>query len=361
MKKNIFLWMLFAFGAVTFTACSEDDDNGGNGGNGNVQNSCYVVNQGGWGFNNASLQVYDAVAGTASSPDCNEDIFFAANGELLGDVAQDLLWVGDRLFVTVTNSQKLEILDETGKRVRQYTYAAEGASPRYMATDGQKVYVTNYDGYVYVYNAASGDSLTRIYSGSYPEGISVVDGTLVVNNSNHGGYGGGEATVAVIDLASGEAKIIKENVCNPYTQSVVCGGEVYIIDSGNYSEILPTIYRVDTENATLEKIVENATYMATYGECIYYVNASFSYSNYMTNYSALCKLDVATGEKSEILPEEAMKDVCSLNVNPRTGDVYVGFSPSADDFGTMRVYGADGEQKGLFDVGYYTSGARFRN
>jgi hypothetical protein len=91
------------------------------------------------------------------------------------------------------------------------------------------------------------------------------------------------------------------------------------------------------------------------------VNAAFSYSNFMTNYSPLCKLDIATGEKSEILPEEAMKDVCSLNVNPRTGDVYVGFSPSADDFGTMRVYGADGEQKGLFDVGYYTSGARFRN
>ena len=361
MKKNLFLWMLLAICAVTFTACSEDDDNGGNGGNGNVQNSCYVVNQGGWGFNNASLQVYDAALGTASSPDCNEDIFFAANGELLGDVAQDLLWVGDRLFVTVTNSQKLEILDETGKRVRQYTYAAEGACPRYMATDGQKVYVTNYDGYVYVYNAASGDSITRIYSGSYPEGISVVDGTLVVNNSNYGGYGGGEPTVAVIDIASGEAKIIKENVCNPYTQSLVCGGEIYIIDSGNYSDILPTIYRVDTENASLEKIVENATYMSTCGDCIYYVNATFSYSNYMTNYSALCKLDVATGEKSEILPEEAMKDVCSLDVDTQTGDIYVGFSPSADDFGTMRVYSADGEQKGLFEVGYYTSGARFRN
>ncbi len=360
MKKNLFLWVLMAFGVVAFTACSEDDGNGG-GGDGKIKASCYVVNQGSWGFNNASMQAYDAGKSVVTSPDCNSDIFFAANGELLGDVAQDLLWVGDRLFITVTASQKLEILDKDCKRVRQYTYAAEGAQPRYMATDGDNVFVTNYDGYVYVYDAESGDSLTRIYSGSYPEGISYVDGYLVVNNSNWGGYGGGEPTVAVIDVASRESKIITENVCNPYTQSVVCDGEVYIIDSGNYSDILPTIYKVDVTNAQLEKVVENATYMSTCDDCLYYVNASFSYSNYMTNYSPLYKMDVATGEQVEILSAESMKDVCSLDVNPRTGDIYVGFSPSADDFGIMRVYNSEGEQKGLFDVGYFTSGARFRN
>ena len=361
MKKNIFLWMLMAFGVVTFTACSEDDGNGGGNGGGNIQTSCYVVNQGSWGFNNASIQAYDATAGTATSPDCNSDIFFTANGELLGDVAQDLLWVGDRLFVTVTASQKLEILDKDCKRVRQYTYAAEGAQPRYMATDGENVYITNYDGYVYVYDAVSGDSLTCIYSGSYPEGISYCDGSIVVNNSNWGGYGGGEPTVAVIDIASREAKIIKENVCNPYTQSVVCDGEVYIIDSGNYGDILPTIYKVDIANAKLEKIVENATYMSACGDCLYYVNATWNNISYGYEYSALCKYDVATGEHVELIPAASMKDACSLDVNPHNGDIYVGFSPSADDFGIMRVYNSEGEQKGLFDIGYYTSGARFNN
>lgn len=360
MKKNLFLWMLMAFGVFSFSSCSEDDDNGNGGGGDGVVPSCYVVNQGSWGYNNASLQVYDNISGTASSPDCNSDIFYTANGELLGDLAQDLLWVGNRLFVTVSTSQKLEILDESGKRVRQYTYSGEGAQPRYMATDGAKVYVTNYDGYVYVYNAADGDSITRLYSGSYPEGISYFDGSIIVNNSNWGGYGGGEATVAVIDVASGEANIIKENVCNPYTQSVVCGGEVYITDSGNYMDILPAIYRVDTNDNKLVK-VDDASLLASYEDCIYYVNVNYKYATGGNDYSPLYRLDVATGEKSEILSVEMVNGIYSLDVNPTTGDIYAGFSTSADEFGTMRVYSPEGEQKGVFEVGYFTSGARFRN
>ncbi|MBQ5663814.1 MAG: hypothetical protein IIV19_05225 [Bacteroidaceae bacterium] len=361
MRKKLYLWMLLTFGALAVSSCSEDDDSGNGGGGSNINSSCYIVNQGSWGYNNASLQVYDTNSGVASSPDCNNDIFFAANGELLGDGAQDLLWMGNKIFVAVSTSQKLEILDETGKRVRQYTYAAEGASPRYMATDGNNVYVTNYDGNVYVYNAVSGDSVTKIYSGSYPEGISYCGGYLVVNNSNWGGYGGGEPSVAVIDVASGESRIINENVCNPYTQSVVCGDEVYIIDSGNYSDIKPAIYRVDAVNAKLVKVADNATLMSSCGDYIYYVNANYSYAIGGNEYSPLYKLDVATGEKSEILPVEKMENVYSLDVNPATGDIYIGFSPSADECGTMRVYSSDGEQKGVFEVGYYTSGARFRN
>ena len=44
MKKNLFLWVLMAFGVMAFTACSEDDGNGG-GGDGKIKASCYVVNQ----------------------------------------------------------------------------------------------------------------------------------------------------------------------------------------------------------------------------------------------------------------------------------------------------------------------------
>ena len=359
MRKNLFLWMLLAFGAVTFSSCSKDDDNGGAGGD--VQPYCYILNQGGWGYNNASLQVYDATQKKASSPDCNSDVFFAANREILGDGAQDLLWVGNKLFVTVSTSQKLEILDESGKRVRQYKYSAEGASPRCMATDGNKVYVTNYDGNVYVYNATTGEYITKIYSGSYPEGISYCNGYLVVNNSNRGGLGGGEPSVAIIDVASGEARIIKENVRNPYTQSVVCGGEVYIIDSGNYGDILPAIYKVDAVNAKLVKVTDNATLMSSCGDYIYFANANYSYAIGGYEYSALYKMDVTTGEKSDILPAEKMENIQSLDVDAETGDIYVSYSRSADECGYMKVYSFDGEQQGIFEVGYYTSGARFRN
>ncbi|MBR2607465.1 MAG: hypothetical protein IKC70_05995 [Bacteroidaceae bacterium] len=360
MKKNVLKWMFFSICCVSMlTACSDSDSDGGGGSGDFLQTSCFVINQGVSGMNNASMQQFDILSGLASSPDCNNDVFYKANGELLGDVAQDLLCVGNKVFVTVSNSQKLEILDDSCRRVRKYTYAGEGACPRCLATDGSKVYVTNYDGYVYVYDVASGDSLTRIYSGSYPEGISYCNGYLVVNNSNWGGYGGGEAGVAVINVASGESKIIKEGVCNPYTQSVVCGGEVYIIDSGNYSDILPAVYRVDADNAKLVKVAENASLISSDEGAIYYVNASWSYAINGTSYSPLYKLVVATGEKFEILPTEKMKDISSLDVNPENGDIYIGYSPSSEYFGTMRIYDFEGKQKGVFEVGYFTSGARF--
>ena len=183
----------------------------------------------------------------------------------------------------------------------------------------------------------------------------------MVNNSNWGGYGGGEPSVAVIDVASGESTIIKDNVCNPYTQSVVCGGEVYIIDSGNYSDIQPAIYKVDAANGKLVKVADNATLMTTCGDCIYYVNATYSYETWGYEYSPLYKWDVATGEASEILPVENMENVYSLDVNPETGDIFVGYSLSADDFCTMQIYSPDGEWKATVEAGYYTSGARFRN
>ena len=70
-------------------------------------------------------------------------------------------------------------------------------------------------------------------------------------------------------------------------------------------------------------------------------------------------LVVATGEKFEILPAEKMKDISSLDVNPENGDIYIGYSPSSEYFGTMRIYDFEGKQKGVFEVGYFTSGARF--
>ncbi len=360
MKKYLSLMLLlcsFSF----LVSCDNDDDNGDGGGSSSVNNgSCYIVNQGNWNGNDASLQVYDIATGHVSDPECANDIFAVANKELLGDLAQDLLWVKNRLFVTVSSSQKLEILDESGKRIRKYTFPAENACPRYIATDGSRVYVTNHDGYVYVYDAADGDSITRVYSGSYPEGISCIDGTVVVNNSNYGGYGGGVPDIAVIDTKSMQvSKRIVQGVCNPYSQSVVSAGSVYIVDSGNYGDIPSKLCRVDIETGVLTPLYD-ASLIASYENFVYFANASFNYTANAYDYSALYRMDAVTGEVEQVLPAEKLTDIYSLDINPETGDIFIGYAQYGI-LGTMRVYDAEGVLRSLFDVGYYTSGARFRN
>ena len=360
MKKYFSIVMLALCGAAFLVSCDKDDDNPGGGSSPVTGGYCYIVNQGNWNGNDASLQVYDFATGYTSSPECGTDIFSIANKELLGDVAQDLIWVGNRLFVTVSTSQKLEVLDEGGKRIRKHVYAAENACPRYMATDGSKVYVTNYDGFVYVYDAASGDSLTRVYSGSYPEGISYADGSIVVNNSNYGGYGGGVADIAVIDTESMEvSKRITTGVCNPYSQSVVCAGGVYIVDAGNYADIPSKLCEVDIENG-VQTALYNASMIAAYENFIYFANATYNYATYGYDYSPLYRMDVTTGEVEQVIPAEKLTDIYSLDVDPETGDIFIGYAQYGV-LGTMRVYDAEGVQRSLFDVGYYTSGARFKN
>lgn len=76
-----------------------------------------VLNQGGWGSNNAGVSKVDIAAGTADN-----DIFENANGRGLGDVAQDMLVNAGNAYITVSFSNSLEIMDAyTGKSVRYGT------------------------------------------------------------------------------------------------------------------------------------------------------------------------------------------------------------------------------------------------
>lgn len=354
MRKILFLSM-FTLAAFSFTSCSNDDDNTTNP-DVSFSSGCYIANQGGMNENDGTVQYYDFNTGLATGADAESNIFALQNGEMLGDLVQDLLWIDDKLFVTVSGSQKIEILDLDGKRLRQpYRFAEEGAQPRMMATDGTNVYVTNYDGNVYVYSASTAEFVKKIPVGIRPEGISVCNGYLVVNNA--GDLYAYNGTVSVINLSDGEIRSIA--MTNPYTTSLVCNDEVYIIDAGNYVDIPSAVYRISPEKAVATSLGMSASAIAAYEDRLYYVNTSYL-PDWTPVYSPLCAFDVVTGETTEILPSEQMTDVYSLSVNPENGDIFVGYAQYGI-LGTMRMFAADGTYKGNFEVGYYTSGARFEN
>lgn len=355
--KSVLIYAMSVLAGVALVSCSNDDDNNPGNGASAASSGCYVLNCGNWGGNDASLQYYDYETGLATAPDADANIFAVQNGAMLGDLAQDMLWVENKLFVSVSGSQKLEVLDEEGRRLREpYLYSEEGASPRMLATDGKYVYVTNYDGNVYVYSASTAEFVKTIAVGTRPEGISCTSGVLVVNNS--GDLYAYNGTVSLIGLKSGEKRDIQ--LVNPYTASVVCNGDVYIIDSGNYYDVPSTVYRVSVEEATVEALGFSASAIAAYEDKIYYVNNEWSYevNNYVA--SPLYSYDTVTGESVELLPAEAMTNVNSLSVNPENGDIYVGYAQYGV-LGTMNVYTLTGEAKGTFTVGYYTTGAYFEN
>ena len=77
-------------------------------------NTLLVLNEGGWGANNAGISRVDV--GNASA---TVNYFADNNGRGLGDVAQDIILVGDKAYITVSFSNSLEIMNTaTGKSTR---------------------------------------------------------------------------------------------------------------------------------------------------------------------------------------------------------------------------------------------------
>lgn len=362
-KDSLFVKLITLFLFATVVSCSPDNggDNGDNGGDGKLPlgpDVCFVVNNGNWGGNDASIQQYSTTTGVATPGEADNNIFVVENGTLLGDLAQSMLWVDDKLFVSVGGSQKLEILDENGKRLREpYLFTEAEAQSRMLATDGDNVYLTNYDGNVYVYNVETTEFVKKIPVGTYPEGISCLDGYLVVNNSGERGVYNG--TVSVVNLATGETKSIQ--LVNPYTASVVCNDKVYIIDSGNYSDVPSQIYAVSPKEATATPLGISASAIAAHGNILYYVNNewSFEINGYVT--SPLYALDVTTGEKSEFLPADKMQGVNSISVNPNTGDIFIGYNREYGVLGYICIYDTQAVKRGEFTAGYYPGGVYFEN
>lgn len=361
MKKDYLLVKLISLLLIASVISCTPDNGGDNGGDGKLPlgpEICYVLNNGNWGGNDATIQQYSTTTGVATGGDANNNIFVLENGTLLGDLAQSMLWIDDKLFVAVGGSQKLEILDENAKRLREpYLFTETGAQSRMMATDGDNVYLTNYDGNVYVYNASTADFIKKIAVGVRPEAISYVDGYLVVNNS--GTLGAYDGTLSIISLDSGTTETIQ--LVNPYKASVVCNGKVYIIDQGNYDNIPSEIYCVSPKEATATPLGISASAIVAYDNILYYVNNewSFEINDYVT--SPLYALNVTTGEKSEFLPADKMQGVNSLSVNPDTGDIFIGYNREYGVLGYICIYDAQGVKRGEFNAGYYPGGVYFEN
>ena len=76
--------------------------------------TAYVLNEGTWGNNEASLSRVDLSTGTITN-----NVFGTANGRDLGDVAQDLVVYGTKAYVTVSFSNTVEVVNKSDNTSNQ--------------------------------------------------------------------------------------------------------------------------------------------------------------------------------------------------------------------------------------------------
>ena len=72
-----------------------------------IQNDVIIVNEGNFGFGNATLTLYNS-----TNRNIHHGIFQQVNNYPLGDVAQSAYYFNEKIVVVVNNSNKIEIIDK---------------------------------------------------------------------------------------------------------------------------------------------------------------------------------------------------------------------------------------------------------
>lgn len=350
MKKIILALCLFSTVALTFTSCSDDDDD--NTTPEYVEGAiAYTAGAGNWNQNNGTV---GAITLNSLGEYGYSDIYQQQNGRGIGD-AQDILLFNGHIYVTSTTSSKIEILDHNGKVEK--SIPMPNKSPRYLATDSRYVYASAYSGYVYKLDANG--IIDSVQVGDHPEAMSVVNRQLFVNIS---GYGSG-STVAVVNLSSFRKTQDVACALDPYNQSVSDGRYVYFISCLDNKQP-NVVQRIDSRASTFTAdSIFNASTIA-YSQSTNSLVALNTYydASWTTHFDGFFSYNLTTGVRTNF-DSSALTSPSQVNVDPTTGNIYVIDNPSYSTPSVVFIYDKNGTlltPNGI-QMGYSVQNIRFGN
>jgi YVTN family beta-propeller protein len=231
MNKSLLLFLTSLF----FVSCEKDKpanlENGplflsGTGG-------VFLANEGVYQGGNASVSYYDPHTNSVIN-----DAFTGINGRALGDICQSINSIGDKLYIVVNNSGKIEVCD---KRTLQSEKTLTGfTSPRYMlSVDSTKAYVSDlFSNAITVVNTSTNTIVNTIpLAGSTEKMLLLGTNVYVTNYYSDFLYVINTLTDAVTDsiLISKGALSIAGDV----------NGQIWVLCSGDYQSVNGAIHRVD--------------------------------------------------------------------------------------------------------------------
>jgi YVTN family beta-propeller protein len=323
----------------------------------------YVVNEGAYGNNNASLSFYDRAANTISN-----DVFQLKNSRPLGDQAQSMTLYDGRGYIVVQNSAKVEVIDLSDNSSIK-TITDNIHSPRFFtAVSSTKGYLSDWGadgmtGTVKVINLETFSVTKSIAVGKGPNEMLLVDNRLFVPNS--GGFGK-DNTISVIDIATDAVVKTVEVFDNPNSIQVDGQGKLWVACAGNL--VYNTDFSINESASTKGTIVQldsdfkllQSLSLATFSystasqldinpdkDIIYF---NFDGSVYDWTVSA------APGTVEPLIS----KGYYGFSVDPFNGDIIGGLAPTFSSAGKIEVNGSDGTLKQTFTVGIAPNSCAFK-
>lgn len=349
MKKLLLQGALLSLFTFAFVSCESDDNNEPWVEPEVTTTGVYILNSG--TNNDATLSYYDIATNTLTS-----DVFFNKNNQKLGNQAQDMLVYGSKIYISVTNSNKIFVTDRSAKLLQTISPVNNGEDmkPRYLKAYGGKIYASAYSGHVLKIDTTT-MAYDKVKVGLFPEQMTISDGKLYVANSGWGN----DNTVSVVNLATFTETIKIKVTVNPDAVTSDKYGNIYVLSQGDYNTIKPTLQKINPTTTAVTIIgTDVATQMKINGDKLYLL-----YLDYV-NPAKLSYYDIATGafvQSSFVTPpsETALKNAYSISIEPVNGDIYITTASYAEK-GGVYVFSADGKYKTNFSSeGYYPMGAFF--
>ncbi len=350
------LFLLFL--TVLFTAC----ENNINEPAGNTYGSgVYIINEGFFLSNNATITYYDPDDGTM-----DHAIFYNANGRVIGDVLQSFAVKGDTGFIVVNNSAKVEVVDMTTFETISEPFAV--TYPRYfLPVTPEKGYLTNgsLQGYVLIVDFSSFTVSDSIQVGCGPETLIKLEDRIFVCNS--GGWGL-DSTISVIDPALDEVTSTFEVSDNPFDIAADANGNLWVYCKGRalynwdppydlISETDAYLHQIDPATGTIlwqGKVGKASDYAVVPPKC---ATSADGLTLYYLRPDGVYRLSV----NSPLIADEPVIDGNSyygIDVNPQNGDLYL-LTASLSGNGSLEIYNTGLNFVANYAVGIMPNGVIF--
>lgn len=334
-KKLIQSTILMTTFALLFSSCKKDEDD-------NTlpplsDRAVYVVNEGSFGSGNASITMINLTNGQIFP-----DAFQSANGIPLGDLAQSMTISGDRGYIVVNVSKKVEVVNASTMQSIGTITGFDG--PRYLVVNGNKAYVSDwFSNRVAVVDLATNTIIKNITTGEGPEQMIVAGSRLFVTNV--GGWGS-DSTVTVINLNADSVEATLNVGFNPNSLQLDASGKLWVLCGGSIGpdftggttdDIAGTLIKINPSTLVTEltlpmNAADHPSKLQINGSktTLYYLLGSDGYNGGITTMSS----------SSNTLPLSVSinRNFYGLGVDPVTGMIYGGYSPGFTQSGYVFRY-----------------------
>ena len=340
----------------------------------------YVLNEGNYQFSNASLSFYDIEADTVAN-----NLFYKANNAPIGDVAESMALIGDKLYIIVNNSNYIYKVDANTIEcdITKPYKLTDFYSPREMfVVAPDKAYVSDLIGTsLWIINPQEMTHTGSVAMGNTTEKMVRTGNELYVSNwsyyytnaYSHESY----HTVQVVDL-NNDVKVADIEVGKePNTMAVDKNGHVWVLCEGRswddeYDEFgvpygeNPTLWEIDPMLKTATRRYE---FKGPYEDddeikgVATTLRANLTGEKFFLIYNnEVRRFDLNTMSLSDSfrITPEPQGLFYNMAVDPNTGDLYVADAKNYVMNGTVYRYSEDGVLLTSFVAGIIPSAMLFK-